>query len=70
MAVVVQRLVPAEAAGVLFTANPVTAARDELMINAAWGLGEAIVSGGVTPDTIIIDKRTGRSKRRKSPPKT
>ena len=62
IAVVVQRLVPAQAAGVAFTANPVTGARDELMINAAWGLGEAIVSGGVTPDTIIIDKRTGAIK--------
>jgi pyruvate,water dikinase len=59
IAVVVQRLVPAEAAGVAFTANPVTGARDELMINAAWGLGEAIVSGRVTPDTIVIHKPDG-----------
>jgi pyruvate,water dikinase len=59
MAVVVQQLVSAEVAGVLFTVNPVTGARDELMINAAWGLGEAIVSGRVTPDTIIINKQTG-----------
>ena len=59
MAVVVQQLVAAEVAGVVFTANPVTGARDELMINAAWGLGEAIVSGRVTPDTIVINKQTG-----------
>jgi pyruvate,water dikinase len=59
MAVVVQQLVSAEAAGVAFTANPMTGALDELMINAAWGLGEAIVSGRVTPDTIVIDKKTG-----------
>jgi pyruvate,water dikinase len=59
IAVVVQKLVPAEAAGVAFTANPVTGARDELMINAAWGLGEAIVSGRVTPDTIVIHKSDG-----------
>ena len=59
IAVVVQRLVPAETAGVVFTANPVTGARDELMINAAWGLGEAIVSGSVTPDTIVIHKPDG-----------
>jgi pyruvate,water dikinase len=59
IAVVVQQLVSAEVAGVVFTANPVTGARDELMINAAWGLGEAIVSGRVTPDTIIINKQTG-----------
>jgi pyruvate,water dikinase len=64
MAVVVQRLVAAESAGVLFTANPVTGARDELMINAAWGLGEAIVSGRVTPDTMVIDKQTGTMKSR------
>ncbi len=58
MAVVVQQLVAAEVAGVVFTANPVTGARDELMINAAWGLGEAIVSGRVTPDTIVVNKQT------------
>jgi pyruvate,water dikinase len=59
IAVVVQQLVPAQAAGVLFTVNPLTGARDELMINAAWGLGEAIVSGEVTPDTIVVNKQTG-----------
>jgi pyruvate,water dikinase len=60
IAVVVQQLVPAAAAGVVFTANPVTGARNELVINASWGLGEAIVSGRVTPDTIVVDKQTGR----------
>jgi len=59
IAVVVQQLVPADVAGVLFTANPVTGARDQMTINAAWGLGEAIVGGQVTPDTIIVDKQTG-----------
>ena len=59
IAVVVQQLVPAEVAGVVFTVNPVTGARDELVINAAWGLGESIVSGRVTPDTILINKQTG-----------
>jgi len=59
IAVVVQQLVLAEEAGVAFTANPVTGARDELVINAAWGLGEAIVSGQVTPDAITINKQTG-----------
>jgi phosphoenolpyruvate synthase/pyruvate phosphate dikinase len=44
-AVVVQALVPAEVTGILFTANPVNGARDQLLINAAWGLGEAIVGG-------------------------
>ncbi len=59
IAVVVQQLVPADAAGVLFTANPVTGARDEVLINAAWGLGEALVGGHVTPDSLIVDKDTG-----------
>ncbi|HEX6819963.1 MAG TPA: PEP/pyruvate-binding domain-containing protein [Ktedonobacterales bacterium] len=60
LAVVVQELVPAEASGVLFTANPVTGARDQMVINAAWGLGEAIVGGQVTPDTLVVAKSTGR----------
>jgi phosphohistidine swiveling domain-containing protein len=60
LAVVVQVLIPAEAAGVLFTANPVSGRREEAMITAAWGLGEAIVSGAVTPDTLTIDKASSR----------
>ncbi len=59
LAVVVQELVPAEASGILFTANPLTGARDQVMINAAWGLGEAIVGGQVTPDTVVVDKASG-----------
>jgi rifampicin phosphotransferase len=60
LAVVVQRLVPAEAAGVLFTANPITGQRDQAMITATWGLGEAIVGGMVTPDTLIVEKVSGK----------
>lgn len=60
LAVVIQELVPADAAGILFTANPVNGKRSELMISAAWGLGEAIVSGNVTPDTFVVDKTTRR----------
>ncbi len=60
LAVVVQLLVPAEAAGILFTANPVTGQRDQVMISATWGLGEAIVGGLVTPDTLTVDKTTGQ----------
>lgn len=56
LAVVVQAMVEADIAGVLFTANPVNHARDEIVINSSWGLGEAIVSGFVTPDTFIIRK--------------
>jgi pyruvate,water dikinase len=60
LAVVVQQLVPADVAGILFTANPLTGARDQMMMmNAAWGLGEAIVGGHVTPDTFIVNKQTG-----------
>jgi phosphohistidine swiveling domain-containing protein len=60
LAVVVQVLVPADAAGILFTANPLTGARSQMMINAAWGLGEAIVGGYVTPDTVVVDKASGK----------
>ena len=66
LAVVVQELVPAAAAGVMFTANPVNGKRGELMITAAWGLGEAVVSGAVTPDTLTVDKATGRLLRRET----
>jgi rifampicin phosphotransferase len=59
LAVVVQTLVPAEAAGILFTANPVTGQRTQAMISAAWGLGEAVVGGLVTPDSIIVDNASG-----------
>jgi pyruvate,water dikinase len=60
LAVVVQELIFADAAGIMFTANPINGKRDELFINAAWGLGEAIVSGAVTPDTIIVKKENRR----------
>jgi pyruvate,water dikinase len=53
MGVTVQRLVEAEAAGVLFTHNPVTGA-EERLIEAAWGLGEVVVSGLVVPDSYRI----------------
>ncbi|MCL4560581.1 MAG: PEP-utilizing enzyme [Chloroflexi bacterium] len=59
LGVVVQLLVPAEAAGILFTANPVNGNHDQVVINAAWGLGEAVVGGMVTPDTLIVDKANG-----------
>ena len=56
MAVVVQIMVPSEVSGILFTANPATGERNEIIINASFGLGEAVVSGQVTPDTYIVDK--------------
>ena len=58
MAVVVQEMVPAEAAGILFTANPATGERDEVVVNGSFGLGEAVVSGEVTPDTWIVQRGT------------
>ncbi len=64
LAVVVQELIFADAAGVMFTANPVDGRRDEIVINAAWGLGDAIVAGEVTPDTLRVEKTTGRIIRR------
>ncbi len=54
IAVVVQRMVESEVSGVMFTGNPMTAATDELVINASWGLGEAIVQGIVTPDEFTV----------------
>jgi rifampicin phosphotransferase len=60
LAVVVQQMAPAEVAGVLFTVNPVTGKADQMVINAAWGLGEALVSGRVNPDTFVADKITGK----------
>lgn len=56
LSVVVQEMVEAEAAGVMFTVNPVTGAAGELTITASWGLGEAVVSGMVTPDTYTVAK--------------
>jgi len=58
LAVVLQRMVDAEVAGVLFTANPLTGSRAEFVINAAWGLGEGVVSGSVTPDEFVVDRAT------------
>ncbi|HZZ47839.1 MAG TPA: PEP/pyruvate-binding domain-containing protein [Pseudonocardia sp.] len=54
MAVVVQKMVPSEVSGVMFTANPLTEATDEIVINASWGLGEGIVSGITTPDEYTL----------------
>jgi pyruvate,water dikinase len=55
-AVLVQQLVASDVSAVIFSANPVTGNRDEIMINASWGLGESIVGGTVTPDTFIVRK--------------
>jgi len=56
LAVLVQQLVPADVSAVVFSANPITGSRAEIVINASWGLGESIVGGTVTPDTFIVRK--------------
>ncbi len=56
MATVVMQTVRSAVSGVAFTLNPVTGARDEVLINASWGLGEAVVSGMVTPDNYVARK--------------
>ena len=60
LAVVVQKLAFSDMSGVMFTLNPISGRRGEMIINAAWGLGEAVVSSLVTPDTIVVAKDTGR----------
>src|SRR5215210_2343510 len=59
LALVVQLMVEAEVAGILFTANPLTGKRRQAMIDAAPGLGEAVVSGAVNPDHFVVDTTTG-----------
>ena len=56
LAVVLQRLVPAEVSGVLFTANPLTGSRTERVVSGTWGLGEGLVSGAVDADTVVLDR--------------
>jgi pyruvate,water dikinase len=55
IAVVIQKMVPADTAGVMFSANPVTGERGEIVVDASPGLGEAVVSGRVTPDHYVLD---------------
>lgn len=60
LAVVVQLMVEADAAGVMFTANPSNGRRDQLVISAAWGLGESAVSGSVSTDDFVLDRTAGK----------
>ena len=55
IAVLVQQLVMADVSAVLFSANPISGKRDEMILTASWGLGESIVGGTVSPDTWVID---------------
>ena len=56
VAVVVQTMIPSEVSGICFTVHPVTKDLNQLIIEAGWGLGEAIVGGMITPDSYIVDK--------------
>ena len=60
LAVVVQEMVQSESSGVLFTANPLTGRRTETVIDATFGLGEALVSGQVEPDHYVISSESGK----------
>ena len=62
LAVVVQAMVAADTAGVLFTANPVTGTRTETVIHASAGSGQAVVSGAVNPDQFVLDSASSRVK--------
>src|SRR5947199_247429 len=64
MGVVVQLMVDARCAGVMFTRSPVTGDASVIVIEASWGLGSALVSGDVTPDSYVVSKVTGESVRR------
>ncbi|MDP7357568.1 MAG: PEP/pyruvate-binding domain-containing protein [Pseudomonadales bacterium] len=64
IAVVVQTMVEADVAGVMFIGNPMNARADEIVINASWGLGEAVVSGSITPDEYVVGRDTLEVKRR------
>ena len=70
MAVVVQRLVPAEVAGVLFTRDPLDSEGNRMLVEASWGLGESVVSGRVTPDRFQLDRTTGAVRDRQVGTKT
>lgn len=54
VAVLVQALVSSDVSGIVFSVNPVTADRSEVVVNASWGLGESVVGGTVTPDSWVV----------------
>lgn len=56
MCVVIQKMANARAAGVVMTLNPINGDKSKIIIDSAWGLGEALVSGEITPDNFIVDK--------------
>ncbi len=70
MSVGVQKMVKASCAGVVFTLNPVNGDLSKILLSGSWGLGEAVVSGTVTPDEWMVDKVTFEILRRRMGPKT
>jgi pyruvate,water dikinase len=60
ISVAVQEMIDSKASGVMFTLEPVRGDRNVIVINAAWGLGEAVVSGQITPDEYVVEKGTFR----------
>ena len=70
IAAIVQKMVNPEMAGILFTANPITSSRDEMVIEANWGLGESVVSGKSMNDFFLLDHSSGKEKSRKIAKKT
>jgi phosphoenolpyruvate synthase/pyruvate phosphate dikinase len=58
VAVVIQKLVPADSSGLVFTADPMTGDRERIVVKSAYGLGESIVAGAVTPDRFVLSRQT------------
>ena len=56
LAVIIQKMVESETAGVVFTINPASGKKEEMLINASYGLGESVVSGVVSPDELVCDR--------------
>jgi len=56
VAVVVQEMIESEISGICFTVHPITKDKNQMIIEAGWGLGEAIVSGSITPDSYVVNK--------------
>jgi pyruvate,water dikinase len=70
MSVGIQQMVMPRTSGVAFTLNPINGDRSQIAIDASWGLGEAVVSGSVTPDNYLVDKVVGEITSRTISPKT
>lgn len=64
LAVVVQKMVESKVSGVIFSVNPITKDKNEIMLEAGYGLGEMLVQGLITPDNFVIDKKTLKIKSR------